>query len=382
MKQNTIRWLVAIGVIIIGGIGMFACQSQRPAEPSPVAQLTVASRTAIARPVPSETRAATATIAQVEKKLTDTVARSTDTPVLPTRVPPTFTSVPATSTLVPTTVLASDSAPANQIAFTVRGGDNAKIYLMNSDGSNVHPLIDSPGIANSPVWSPDGKWIAFSWTPRSGESGIYIIRPDGTGLKRLTTVRGATPSGWSPDGKLIAFTVSDANAIQHVFVMNADGSYQRQLTNSGSYSGASWSPDGQFLVYTSAGDDDHSAVFRMNTDGSNQIVLASLANPIPPVVMPYMVSSPRFSPDGKTIIVDVSRYHNLYLMGADGSSPRRLGYGYSPSWSPDGHTIALIDEASGDKPTFAVYLMNSDGTNIRPLANIRGDIVDVAWEPK
>ena len=71
---------------------------------------------------------------------------------------------------------------------------NREIYVMNADGSNVQRLTDSPDDPGTPanealdavpVWSPDGSTIAFH-SDRSGDTEVYTINPDGTGLKRLT----------------------------------------------------------------------------------------------------------------------------------------------------------------------------------------------------
>jgi TolB protein len=101
-----------------------------------------------------------------------------------------------------------------------------------------------------PVWSPKGDQIMFTRYARDerfryDEFDIYTIRPDGTGLKRLTTSEGNDAhSHWSPDGNYILWSssrfgfkdesplvISQPQPYAELFIMNADGSDQRALTD-------------------------------------------------------------------------------------------------------------------------------------------------------
>jgi WD40 repeat protein len=74
-----------------------------------------------------------------------------------------------------------------------------ELYLVRPNGSGLHeiPVDLPPGAgARQPSWSPDGDWIVFALV-RDGASDIYAVRPDGTGLTRVTTSNGADQT--SPD---------------------------------------------------------------------------------------------------------------------------------------------------------------------------------------
>jgi TolB protein len=130
------------------------------------------------------------------------------------------------------------------------------IYVVNADGTGerrVTPWALRAG--DHPDWAPDGRRILFSSNfdpPPNVSANIYIIRPDGTGLKQLTYARGGKvqhlSSSFSPDGKWITFGRTpgigkDGNA--DVFVMRVDGTQVRRVTRAAIWESASdWGPRG------------------------------------------------------------------------------------------------------------------------------------------
>jgi TolB protein len=95
-----------------------------------------------------------------------------------------------------------------------------------------------------PDWSPNGSEIAFVRHYR-GRSDIYVIRADGSGLRRLTNTNQAGQHSWpawSPDGKRIVF-VSVSRRKPAIYTMNADGSHPKRLTTGGiDYAYPDWQP--------------------------------------------------------------------------------------------------------------------------------------------
>ena len=102
--------------------------------------------------------------------------------------------------------------------------------------------------AGQPSWSPDGRLIAFlrQRAPSSG-SDIYVVSPDGTGLRRLVRTRGdlETPR-WSPDGRSIAYfrLINDSPGEEKwaVVVADADGRRPRRLGVTHTWDWLDWSP--------------------------------------------------------------------------------------------------------------------------------------------
>lgn len=132
---------------------------------------------------------------------------------------------------------ASDVAPdwspgGRRIAF-VRDGD---IWVMNADGTRKRKVAGTPlSVSWNPSWSPDGRRLVFDDDRATGEIDptpeIWIVHADGTGLRRLTRNhhRDFQPV-WSPDGRRVLF-VSDRDGLDHLFSIRPNGSGLRRLTN-------------------------------------------------------------------------------------------------------------------------------------------------------
>ncbi len=151
------------------------------------------------------------------------------------------------------------SPDGNQIVFVSFKDKNNDIYIINADGSNLVNLTQAEGNDFSPVWSPDGSQIAFvsdredpTCSAFNCNWEIYVMNADGSNLRNLTNSAGAdfVPM-WSPDGKYIAFvTYRDGAACNdittcnsEIYVMNADGSEPRNLSQDEKYNmGPEWRP--------------------------------------------------------------------------------------------------------------------------------------------
>jgi len=128
-----------------------------------------------------------------------------------------------------------------RIVYRSFGPEGDGLHVMNLETKAVTTL--TRGYDNFPLWSPRGDLIMFS-RQADGNYEIYTIKPDGTGVKRLTNARGNDAhQGWSPDGEHIVFassrmgfkdemTYTDApQPYGELFVMRYDGSHIEQLTD-------------------------------------------------------------------------------------------------------------------------------------------------------
>ena len=153
-----------------------------------------------------------------------------------------------------------------------------------------------PSGDSSPMWSPDGNWIAFT---RSND-GIYIIHPDGSGLKRLTpaTVQ-ARPVDWMPDSRALAISVSSSEGDQLVLVDIVSGASRTMLTIAKSKSGfRALSPDGKQITFNeTVFGKSYYSTWISNLDGSGRILLANLDQEV--------TVGAAWSPDGKWLVLAV-----------------------------------------------------------------------------
>ena len=118
-----------------------------------------------------------------------------------------------------------------EIAFISNRGGSPQIYVMDSSGSNQRPLISRGGHSDSPSWSPDGRYIAFTYGG-AGSFQIFVADVASGQLLQLTSQgRNESPT-WSPDGRHLAFQ-SNRSGRWEIWQTHIDGTGQRQVTRGG-----------------------------------------------------------------------------------------------------------------------------------------------------
>jgi Tol biopolymer transport system component len=159
------------------------------------------------------------------------------------------------------------------IAYFSANADGGNIYLMKPDGSAKSAVTRSnlPGSSEYPTWSPDGKWIAFISYGADGNIDISRIKADGSCRVTLTRDREQdTWPSWSPDGRRIAF-VSDRGGSRELYTMRPDGSGVRRLTNTpkANENHPSWTVDGHIAFVRERGDLFKAGRWIVKPDGSS-----------------------------------------------------------------------------------------------------------------
>ncbi len=148
---------------------------------------------------------------------------------------------------------------ADSIIFVRGVGAARDIWIMASDGSAARNLTSRPAdYLGRPYYSPDGSRIVFvaSGAPYYLSAGdLYLINADGTNLQRLTYLNNAYADPrspvWSPGGDLIAYSYSLEIAGRRIHVISRDGSGDHQITSGSTFDGSpAWSPDGHWIAFS------------------------------------------------------------------------------------------------------------------------------------
>src|SRR5688500_11896838 len=161
------------------------------------------------------------------------------------------------------------------------------LYTVRPDGTGLRRVIAQG--AYSPAWSVTDRIAFVNWDdlptrPIGIDNGLYTVNPDGSGLRRIYSGGylgpGITPD-WSPHGSRVVFAAATRQAPdnQEIFTVQANGRGLRQLTRFRSHDNGRypvWSPDGKYIAFLR---DDGLYVMRPNGRGMRRIVTAKLQDP-------------------------------------------------------------------------------------------------------
>jgi len=291
-------------------------------------------------------------------------------------------------------------------------GIKNQIWMINTDGTNNHPVTSNTFNCNTPRWSPDGSRILYLSNEEKGTQ-LYLRFINNGAEQRLSNFPERPYNfSWSPDGKFIVFNrrlessappfvktpspPKDAKwatapkyitktqyksdgagflneAYAHIFIMSIDGGYARQLTEGNEdYSGPfSWSADGTSIYFSSNMhenrdfDPRNSEIFGLEITTKNVTQITTRLGPD---------DNPVVSPDGKWIAYlgndeNLMGYQvtHLYLMDKEGKNIQQISKGFD-------RDVTQIQWQEDSKGLFFSY--DSEGKTRIASMDLNGKVID------
>jgi Tol biopolymer transport system component len=317
---------------------------------------------------------------------------------------------------------ASLSPDGQWIAFTSEREGSADLYRARIDGSSLERLTADAAYDDQVSWSPDASRIVFVSTRGSGTTDIWTLDLATRTARNITADAGGDfrPS-WSPDGQWIAFSSDRGTRIERVpphwehlhrtsvYLIRPNGHGLRRLTDGNQFAGSPrWSPDGKRIVFYQMNvfDASKARVDELQSQVASQIVSVDIetgarrehtsgdglkvspqfvdddrigylvkagANPGIAYTSGELgtagdIRNPTWSRDGRLVAYDRGRagparlgYKPLQTLYSK-STPFELAHlGRLGAFSRDGRRLTMSEPAGGDD--WAIAVMNADGTS-------------------
>lgn len=289
---------------------------------------------------------------------------------------------------------------AGPILFVSNKSGTWQLYSMNEDGSDIKQLTKDPDFPISDArWSPDGSKIVFVSRdtrvgPQQMSSALYVMNADGTGMYKLTNPPIEAFSYpfdikpvWSPDGRRIAFArlmPPEISGDFDIFIIDVEGSNERRVTNYRNlleYTGSFVDDSTILSFYFDYARQDSSG----KADGKGQIAYLDMQGN-------YRTISPYEADDGAPVlspnkmIISFSSYHRqndtwgryLHLMNTNGTNRRQIRistrqHESAVDWSPDGQKLLCMTQdpnkleqsSYGNYPQDIVIFNLTDSTAVK-----------------
>lgn len=285
--------------------------------------------------------------------------------------------------------------PSGELTFTTNRDGDWDIVIVDTDGTQLNLTDEGDGEATHeyfPSWSLDSEIINFL-SSVSGEMGPSQVLPDGTDRRDLSIIaailtlfregRFDWDAHWSPDGtRLVWASLRDLNL--EIYTADADGENITRLTSDPARDWfAAISPDGTQVAFSSDRNNGVEDIYVLTIsdgiDSERQLTDHESTD-----------TRPMWSLDGTQIAFITERDGGIleegtfaiYIMDADGSNQHLLGddelFEGGAVWSPDGSQVAYVSNRDGQ---WDIYVMDADGENVRRVTDDEAVDLFPVWRP-
>jgi len=273
----------------------------------------------------------------------------------------------------------------NKYCPNYRRGDRVVLWDENErkpmyEKKDLHNWLE--GINNLfPTYSPDGKWLAYgsSHNTQKGGPTLYIKK-----MEEIETINDSKPKrvarigwdsvvSWSPDSKKLAYSYYVPNIYRHyfymdLFVYDVESEKSTRITRGLRAYHPAWSPKGDQIAFViNQGGQQKLAVLRYPNDRGYYILLEfdDLTQ----------IGSPKWSPDGTKIAFLMWRHgqQDVWVINADGSGLRPVTYDVhdnrDPAWMPDSKHLVFSSDRTG---IFQLYMIDIETYDVVQITNVLG----------
>jgi Tol biopolymer transport system component len=286
------------------------------------------------------------------------------------------------------------SPKGDWIVFTSERSGSADLYRIRPDGTGLDRLTDDPAYDDQAAFSPDGKQVVFVTTRAAGTANLWVLDVVTHKARPLTSGHGGDfRPAWSPDGNWIAFS-SDRESdlppakgrwerlhLVDIYLVRPDGTGLKRISEHGNFCGGpKWTQDSKSVItYCMSGQETWTYRFG-GEDGQTKLVQIDIGTGETRLVAagPGVKLFPSVLASGEIGYLrnDKSVQGIFYASGKRGPAGSDLN---SPSWSPDGANVVYsryTDENASPEPR-KLWSSNPhyelSGTSFLPSCDPTGD---------
>jgi TolB protein len=260
------------------------------------------------------------------------------------------------------------SARGDWIAFTSDRAGSADLFRVHPDGTGLERLTDDPAFDDQAAFSPDGKRIVFVSTRAAGRANLWTLDISTRRVTRLTSGDGGDfRPAWSPDGQWIAFSSDRGSELPSakgrwerlqlvdLYVIHPDGTGLRRVSQHGNFCGSpKWLSDGKHLIADCmSAEETWDYRVRFYPGQQSQIFKVDIASGSTTALTtgPDVKLAPSVLPSGEIayVLAGKSAKTIVYAGGKVGPTGADLARN-PPSWSPDARRIVYCRQKSNRTP--------------------------------